>query len=267
MATGIARSPGGKGLNQAVVAVRSGVDVLFCAPLGMEPEAASIRAALAAEGFSFLQLPDLGLPTDLSMITVADDGENSIVSTGTCADALPVATAEAFVGMMRRDDLLLLQGNLSRATTLAAARLAPRVIVNTAPLRWPVGELAGHCDVVIANRIEAEQITGCSDPSEAVARLGAENGIVTIGGDGCVVKTAEGITHLPACAVSRVIDTTGAGDSFCGALSAALAHGVSLMAAAAMAQAAAALAVRRAGCFTALPTRSEMAAILGASGR
>ncbi len=267
MATGIARSPGGKGLNQAVVAVRGGVEVHFCAPLGVEPETAMLRAALAAEGFAALRLPDVAQPSDLSILLVADDGENSIVSIGACAEALPVSCAEAFVAAMADDDLLLLQGNLSQMATLAAARLAPRVIINTAPLRWPIAEVVRYCEIVIANRLEAEQITGCSDPAAAATRLGSRIGIVTNGKDGCVVATADGVSHFPACTVSRTVDTTGAGDSFCGALVAGLARGMSLTGAVAAAQQAAALAVGRHGCFPALPTRSEMTAIFGPAGR
>src|SRR5258708_29877866 len=74
MATGILRSPGGKGLNQAVVAARAGASVHFCAPLGIEPETALVRDALAAEGLAGLVLHDDGPPPDLSTLLAAPAG-------------------------------------------------------------------------------------------------------------------------------------------------------------------------------------------------
>ena len=258
MATGVARSPGGKGLNQAVVATRAGAVVHFCAPLGTEPESAMIRKALAAENFAAVMLLDVGQPTDLSTILVSPDGENCIVSTGACADALTPAAARSFVAAMHDDDLLLLQGNLSLATTLAAAQ-GRRVVFNTAPLRWPVAKVARLCWIIVANAVEASQITGCDDPRDAAPRLGGAIGVVTDGGRGCVVADEAGVTVYPAPPIGQVLDTTGAGDSFCGGLVAALALGLPIEAAIARAQLAAALAVSRAGCFTALATREELA--------
>jgi ribokinase len=257
MAHGISRTPGGKGLNQAVVAARCGAHVYFCAPLGTEPEAELVRAALAGEGFAGLVLPDIGQPTDLSMLLVGEDAENSIVSTGDCAFGLNVATAETFLADLGPEDVLLVQGNLTEAATLAAVRRSPRAIFNAAPIRWTTEAVARHCAVVIANQGEAEEMTGLADPRRAVTRLGGAIGIVTWGGEGCLVARDGVVTHYKAPKVQPV-DTTGAGDTFCGVLAARLAQGATLDAAIAAAQLAAALAVSRAGCYAALPTRAEL---------
>ncbi len=261
IATGLTRAPGGKGLNQAVVACRSGVDVHFCAPLGRDPEGAMMHAALLAEGFSGLCLPEVAGPTDFSALMVVPDGENCIVSTGACAEMLSEADALGFVAGMAADDLLVVQGNLPLATTLAAVTRHPRALFNTAPLRWPAAAVAGHSDIVVANRVEAEQVTGCAAPAEAVLRLGGRVGIVTLGADGCLVAVGGGIQHLPAVAVAAPCDTTGAGDSFCGALAAGLARGLDLAPAIAVAQRAAALVVQRPGCFASLPTAADWASL------
>jgi len=262
MAGGVTRAPGGKGLNQAVVAARCGVPVHFCAPLGAEPEAELVRAALAREPFAALQLPDTGQPTDLSTLLVAPDGENCIVSTGDGAFSLSETSATAFVADMGPDDIMLLQGNLTEAASLAAARLAPFTMFNTAPLRWPTQRLMALCRVVVANQVEAAEITGEADPRAAVRRLAAVTqggwAVVTLGRPGCVVAGAGGETSLPAPRVAA-IDTTGAGDTFCGVLAAALVRGLPRDAAIAAAQAAAALSVTRAGCFAALPRARELA--------
>lgn len=260
MAEGIGRAPGGKGLNQAVVAARAGAEVHFCAPLGGGADAAMIRAALEAEEFAGLHLLDADQPVDLSVLLVAPDGENCVVSAGACADSLSAKAAAAFVADMAADDFLLIQGNLSRAATLAGLR--GRVVLNTAPLRWDFGPLLPRCEVVIANRFEAGRLTGLDDPAQAARRLGGRVGIVTLGGDGCVVADGATLASYPA-HPAIALDSTGAGDTFAGVLVAAMARGMRLDLAVIAAQSAAALAVTRHGCFGALPTRLELNEILG----
>ncbi len=253
MADGIVRSPGGKGFNQAVVAARCGVAVRFLAPVGDET---LIRDALTAEGID-ATLVDVGQPTDLSTLLVAPDGENCIISTGACAFGLEVAAAEAFVSDMAPGDVLLIQGNLSLDVTLAAARRAPFVVLNTAPVRWDCAALLPLCRVVIANAGEAAEITGQTDPLAAARLLAAGGaGIVTLGAAGCVLADPAPAVH-PAEAVA-VIDTTGAGDVFCGVLAAGLLRGRPLADGVAAAQRAAAITVGRAGCYPSFPSREEL---------
>jgi ribokinase len=229
--------------------------VHFCAPLGCEPEAAMIRAALAAEGFASVDLPDVGLPTDLSTLLVADDAENCIISTGDCAAALGEAHAIGFVRRMAAADWLLVQGNLSEAATFAAVSRAGHVVMNTAPLRWEARRVLARCAVVVANEGEAAAVTGCADPALAVGRLGGAVGIVTLGGRGCLVAGGGNVVAYPAVPVTAV-DTTGAGDTFCGILTAMLARGARLQDAVMAAQRAASWTVGHAGCFASLPPQA-----------
>ncbi len=261
MATGIQRSPGGKGLNQAVMAARAGAEVHFLAPLGDESETSLIRDAVAAEGLD-AEWVMTGAPTDLSSLMVAPDGENCIVSTGACCDSLGLGPALDFVARVAAGDVLLLQGNLRLDVTLAAVRLARtqggRVMLNTAPLRWDFSALLPLCDLVVANRFEARLITGHDTPEGAARALaGAEAAVVTLGGAGCVLAGPV-IQTFPAEAAA-VVDTTGAGDVFCGVLVASWVSGLALPAAIARAQHAAAISVGRAGCFGAFPLRTELA--------
>jgi ribokinase len=262
MATGILRSPGGKGLNQAVVAARAGAEVRFLAPLGTEPETALIRDTLAAEGLHALWA-ETGAPTDLSSLMVAPDGENCIVSTGACCDSLGHDHAEPFLAALRPGDLLLMQGNLRLEVTLAAAqaarRLGARVMLNTAPLRWDYAGLLPLCDLVVANRFEARTITGEADPQAAALALGG-TAIVTLGAQGCLL--ADPALHRFPAVEAQAIDTTGAGDVFCGTLAAAWAQGALLPGAIAAAQRAAAISVTREGCFGSFPTKEESKHVL-----
>ena len=243
------RAPGGKGLNQAVVAARYGAAVTFCAPLGNDAgEAAEIERQMSAERFDDLVLPRLPYPTDFSLLMVLPSGENSIVSTSACSLALTFEQVRPALGDLTTDDVVLVQGNLSLETTSAILAAAPRSIFNPAPF-WPGAEkLATRASIVIANEVEAEA-------------LGAgEAAIVTLGAGGCRWRGRS----FPAERVSAV-DTTGCGDTFCGVVAAALAEGATIEAAIGAAQKAAALTATRPGAFAALPSRDELKSIrLGA---
>jgi len=204
MARGIARAPGGKGLNQAVAAARAGAEVFFAAAVGREAEMGFVHAALAAEPLAGLRLVYPGPATDLSTLIVAEDGENSIISTGDCCDAFPLAEAEAFLADMGEGDILLVQGNLTAAVTAAAVRRAGRAIVNTAPIRWDMAEVVRGAWITVANRVEAAAITGGDEPARAAGRLGAGIGIVTAGAEGCFVAEGGRVRHFPAAGVRAV---------------------------------------------------------------
>ncbi len=261
VASAAVRAPGGKGLNQAVAAARAGGRVRFCAPVGEDADADFVARTLATEPLAELRLRRRPEPTDISVVMVAADGENSIVSLCRCADALDAAEAAAFAGEAAPADWLLMQGNLAATATLAAMRASRgRVVLNTAPLRWPATPMLPFCAVAVANRGEAEAITGLAEPGAAARRLRAEGcgaAVVTLGAEGCVWADADGSGHLPAVPV-RAVDTTGAGDTFCGVLVERLASGLALPDALAAAQRAAALSVTRPGAYAALPTAAEL---------
>ena len=249
-----ARAPGGKGLNQAVVAVRCGARVGFCAPLGNDDaQASEVERHLSLEGFDELILPRLPYATDFSLLMVLPGGENSIVSTSACSLALTMAEAEPALRAVGEGDVVLLQGNLSLDTTgylLATARLQNATTIFTPAPFWPGAEkLVSGCSLVIANRLEAEAL------GASIHQAGAA--IVTLGADGCRF----GGRVFPAESVAA-IDTTGCGDVFCGVMAAALAKGIAIDQAIGAAQKAAALTATRAGAFEALPSREELRAIL-----
>ena len=261
VASGGARAPGGKGLNQAVAAARAGARVRFCAPVGEDAEADFVAQILTTEPLAELRLLRRPEPTDISVVMVAADGENSIVSLCRCADTLDEAEAEACAAGVAPGDWLLMQGNLTEAATLAAARAARgRVMLNAAPLRWPVAPVLPFCAVAVVNRGEAEAIAGLAAGDAALwmhAQGCSVAAVVTLGAEGCVWADADGLHRLPAVAV-RAVDTTGAGDTFCGVLAARLTSGRALPDALAAAQRAAALSVMRFGAYAALPTVDEL---------
>jgi ribokinase len=244
-----ARAPGGKGLNQAVVAARCGVPVRFCAPLGNDaPQADEVERRLAAERFEQLVLPRLPHPTDFSLLMVLPGGENSIVSTSACSLALGYGDAEPALRNIGPGDVVLLQGNLALDVTdailTAARRAGATTVFNPAPFWRGAETLVAQCSLVIANRVEAKALGRALD---GVAS------IVTLGADGCLFQ---GRTF--AAETVAATDTTGCGDAFCGVMAAALARGIAMERAIGVAQKAAALTATRPGAFEALPAREEL---------
>jgi ribokinase len=265
VAEGMSRAPGGKGLNQAVVAARAGAEVFFQARIGRDAEAAFVCGSLEAEPFAGLRLLPCDEPTDLSIVMVASDSENSIVSLCRAADAMTVEDAIRFAEQMRPEDWLLVQGNLPLGVTEAAAATTRNrggyVCFNAAPLRWPVAAVLSHTDLLIVNRVEAAALSGHDEPATAAGVLkagGARSVVVTLGEAGCLWLDAA--LHLRSAISVRAVDSTGAGDSFCGALVAALAGHAELATAIAKAQTAASISVTRRGAFAALPSAEELQA-------
>ena len=251
-------APGGKGLNQAVVAARCGVPVTFCAPLGQDDgQADTIMRHLKHEGIGELILPRLPHATDFSLLMVLPNGENSIVSTSACSLAMTDSHARPALRDLLARDVVLLQGNLPIGTTRfildTAHQKGATAIFNPAPF-WPGAEkLVGRCSLVIANRVEAEQLGKGIDEAKAA--------IITLGAEGCVLIEDGKRRSFPADAVTA-IDTTGCGDAFCGVVAAALAQGTPIDAAINAAQKAAAITATRRGAFAALPSHEELQAIM-----
>lgn len=189
-----------------------------------------------------------------ALIGVASSGENSIIvvagANGTVtADDLPAA----------RVVLTQLEVPLPAvARAMAAGRRDGAItVLNPAPAQ-PIGaEILQWCDIVVPNEHEVELLGGVAH----LLALGARAVVVTLGADGADLHTAEGTTHVDAFAVTP-LDTTGAGDTFSGALCARLAAGDDLPVALRFAAAAGALCTTRAGAVPSIPLRAEVDVLL-----
>ncbi|MEX6508969.1 ribokinase [Jiella sp. M17.18] len=262
------RYAGGKGLNQAIAAARAGTSVRLIAPIGRDADAALLQDALAGEDRLTIDWRLLDEPTDISAIWVSADGENMIVSSAACARGLVEADAVVALDELGAGDGLVLQGNLTAATTEAAAHHArnrgARVILNTAPIAWDMRRLLPLVDLLVANGPEARHLTGHASGSAVTALVaaGCRAVIVTRGADGAWLGDAHGVRSIAAPAVVPV-DTAGAGDVTVGTLAAMLAEGLPLAEALAIAVRAASLSVTRRGTSPSFPTREEIAAVRG----
>ena len=259
---------GGKGLNQAIAASRTGTDVDFIAPAGDDAAAEVIRKRLASERLRVIELFVTPFATDESIILVAEDGSNAIVSTDASAKWLAIDALAPYWINVNAGDTLLLQGNLSHRTTMhclkTGVKAGARTVLNPSPIDFSYEDIWPFVHTVVVNEIEAEKLSGEKDPENAGRRflkLGLQTVIVTLGSNGAIAITKEMQSAIAAPEVTAV-DTVGAGDMFVGAFVGALDLGLSLKQSLDFAVEAASLSVTRRGTTAAFPSAKEMSELL-----
>jgi ribokinase len=255
-------APGGKGANQAAAAGLLGPGVHMVGRVGEDPAGDRQLAALAASRVNVSRvLRTAGAPTGTATIPVEEGtGENLIVVVPGANAALTAADVD--VPSVREARVVLLQLEVPLTAVEAAARVASGTVVLTpAPPRPLPAELLQRVDVLVPNEHELVQLAGAEPgeraPTELVQlarRVTAGAVVVTLGARGAlVVPAAGGPASLQAPPPVTAVDTTGAGDCFCGALAQALASGAGLPDAVRRAVAAAALSTTGPGARGALP--------------
>ncbi len=257
---------GGKGANQAAAAALAGARVVMVGAVGSDAYAAVATGNLAQAGVSLEAVRRVDGPTGLALITVSADGENSII-------VIPGANAQvgepelAQLDSLDAGDVLVLQGEVPVGAVTAAAEIAAargaRVVINLAPVVPLPGGVLRLADPLVVNEHEGagalELLDGdpCGlSPSELCETLrsrGVPSVVMTLGGEGSLIAAATGpVAQIPAEKVT-VVDTTGAGDAFAGALAAGLCNGDDLIEAAHRATRFAAEAVQHEGAQDSYP--------------
>ena len=264
LASGIVESLGGKGANQAVAAARCGAPVAFVSAVGADAAGQQACRILAHNGIGLGRIHRHHGDTDRSFITVSQDGENAIVSTHAAASSLTADIVDPALADLRAGDVLLMQGNLSAEVSKRCLRRGKAAgactIVNPAPIQFGYDDLWPMIDIAVLNAVELADLSGSADAAAGGRTLraqGAGTVIVTLGADGAAVVD-DRVRHVPAPSVAAV-DTTAAGDVFCGVLAALIDGGAEVFPAAQRAADAAGLSVTRAGAHTAIPTAAELA--------
>jgi ribokinase len=263
-------APGGKGANQAAAAGRLGGGVAMVGRVGGDPAGDRQRAALATAGVDVeLVRSTPGELTGTATIPVeADGGENLIVVVPGANAALTPADVD--VAEVRQATVVLLQLETPLETVLAAAEAAAGIVVlNPAPPQPLPADLLGLVDVLVPNEHELVRLAGAAEGGRSPAELaelarglGAGSVVVTLGARGALLVPAEGNAVLQAPPTVEPVDTTGAGDCFCGALAQSLARGDVPAEAVRYAVAAAASSTTGPGARGALPDDAAVQALL-----
>ena len=270
------RIPGGKGANQAVAAARLGRRVAMVGRVGDDDAGTMLRAAMDSAGVdTTCLLTTEGTPSGTALIAVGADGDNAIVVSPGANGRVKSADVESAADVVGAAEVVLLQLEVPVEAVSAAVRRAHgTVVLNPAPAPTTMlpSDLLEGVDVIVPNQTELATMAGHAglspigavDPETAVALargLPVAAAVVTLGAAGAMVVTPTDATHVPAPAVVPV-DTTAAGDAFCGALADALVGGADLVDATKWAVRVGAAATLRHGAQPSLPTRADIEHLL-----
>ncbi len=264
---GFATYHGGKGANQAVAAARLGGRVAFVGAVGDDTFGERLSRGLRDEGIDTTALRvEPGTPTGVALITVDAAGQNTIVVALGANASLRPGMLDLAASAWEGATALLLQMEIPAETVGAAVARGKqrgcRVLLNASPFRPLDREVLAGVDDLLVNEIELAQLAGTAvgDVEAAARRLlgrGVRRVVATLGPEGALLAEGGELRRLPAFSVP-VVDTTAAGDAFCGAYAVAVVEGRAPAEAVAFGNAAGALAVTRAGAQPSLPRREEL---------
>ena len=258
---------GGKGANQAVAAARLGARVTLVGAVGADANAQPATALLREANVDLTHVETITTEvTGLAVITVSEDGENTIIVVPGANVGVDAVGVEKHRAPVEAAELVLLQGEIPADGFARAVELARgRVAVNLAPVVDVPREALLKADPLMANEHEAglilEQLglRGEGEPKELAKRLveaGFASVVLTLGAQGALVADAQGVRPVPTPTVTAV-DTVGAGDAFAGALCYRLVQGDTLDEAAAFAARVGAFAVTKPGAQPSYPTQAD----------
>ncbi|WP_233886688.1 ribokinase [Paraburkholderia flagellata] len=261
--------PGGKGANQAVAAARLGAEVTMIGCVGADAFGGEMKATLAREGVDIAHVSTGREATGIASITLSG-GDNAIIVVPGANHELSAEDIDRASAAIAQADVVLAQLEVPYATVLHAARRAREhgkpFFLNPAPAVELSGELLELTTLLTPN--EHELATALQTPEGAWAEVIARSPVriaMTHGKDGAYYTDANGeLVHQPGFAVEAV-DTTGAGDTFNGALAAFWHLGIGE--AVRRANAAGALSVTRAGAQGGMPTLAELETFLNTQAR
>jgi ribokinase len=266
----VAFIPGGKGSNQAVAAGRLGGDVQLIGKLGNDAFGKDLNAFLSGEPLDLIYLSHHPTaPTGTAMITVSADGENTIIVVS--GSNQEITTDDLNDVTVQQEDVVVSQFEVPQPTLKhlfeQARRVGAATVLNPAPAGDFIDGLLPLVDYLVVNETELAILAGADTvPSgdEALvaaakqARVSdAQTVVMTLGGDGVLCLRGDETMRLAGHQV-EVVDTTGAGDCFVGALAVGIAEKQELLNVLAFANRAASISVQRKGAAIALPYRHEL---------
>ncbi len=268
-------SPGGKGANQAVAVARLGRRVSMVGATGNDPAGEDLIAGLVGDNIDVSGVDTIsGVSTGVAAIAVDSNGENAIVVSPGANACLSREQIEKLVQdrhPLASASVIMAQLEVPIEALLAVVEFAPgRLVLNPAPVSDEtnpgLADLVAACDVLVPNQGELARLVGDDvavstselvDQARTMIDRGSKAVVVTRGQNGSLVVTPTEVASVPIVEVA-VLDTTAAGDSFCGGLADALVGGQTVIAAARWTARCAAVTVTRRGAQVSLPTSQEV---------
>lgn len=261
---------GGKGANQAVAATRMGGNVTFIAKVGNDLFGKQAIEHYKNEGMDVSHIiVDNEHPTGVALINVNEEGENSIAVASGANAALKPHHLENAKEVIEGSSILLMQLETPIETVEYASKLAydkgVKVVLNPAPATPLSDELLKNLYAIIPNKTEAEMLSGieisdwdsAKQAASIISSRGVEIVVITLGEKGALIKNGVEYFDVPGYKVEAV-DTTAAGDTFCGAFCVAISEDHSIEKAVMIANKAASITVTRSGAQDSIPRRNEV---------
>ena len=265
---------GGKGANQAVAAARTGGAVTFLVSLGIDADGDAMLEAFRQDNIDVSHaLRAVDAASGAALVICDTQGDNYLAVAPGANDRMRPEHIDAVAPAIAGAGMVVLQMEIPSDTTQraldCAAQAGVPVLFNYAPVRSRDVPVSTRMSWLVVNEVEAAALSGLPVSSrdeahraaEALRRQGPRGVIVTLGRDGACVVDQTGGFHAPAFPVTPV-DSTAAGDTFCGALAVALVEARPLAEAVRFASAAAAIGVTRLGAQSSIPWRREVDAFL-----
>ena len=266
-------NPGGKGANQAVAASRMGGKVTLISKTGNDVFGKQSVMLYNSENINTdFVFSDPGLPSGVALITVDSNGENCIVVASGANASLSPSDINKAIKEIESADLVLMQLEIPIDTVEYVAEIANKkgikVILNPAPARALSDKLLRCLYIIVPNKSEAEILSGIKvtdyetarQAADIISARGVDHVVITLGSQGALIKERDEYHYVEAYKVESV-DTTAAGDSFCGSMCVGLSEGKSIPDAVKLAARAAALTVTRMGAQSSIPYRSELSSL------
>ena len=263
-------NPGGKGANQAVAAARLKGNVHFIAKTGNDLFGKRSIEQYEDEGIHVENIySDPTLPSGVALIMVDMNGENSIAIASGANGSLSPEDIRKAQPTIEKGDILLMQLEIPIETVEYAAQIASeqgiKVILNPAPARALSNKLLQNLYMIIPNETEAEILSGIKvtdwesarKAADIISAKGVDIVVITLGSKGALIKEKDTFHEVPVPKV-KAVDTTAAGDTFCGALCVALSEDVNVLDAVKFANKCASITVTRMGAQPSLPYRKEI---------
>jgi ribokinase len=269
---------GGKGANQAVAAARAGGNVSFVSCLGNDLYAPMLLKSLRNDGIDaarILRFSDVN--TGSALVMFDGNGENYLTVAPGANYKLTPKVVKSCEKLIADSAMILLQMEIpiesNREILSLAGKYKTPVIFNYAPIRDASIKVDEKIHGLIVNEVEAASLlkvrkidlNGAAKAAEALKLKGPQFVVITLGSKGSVVADENGVRKIPAFKV-KPVDTTAAGDTFCGALATGIVEGMALYGAVKFASAASAISVAKMGAQPSIPSRKEIDTFLKLSG-